>query len=48
MVFLHENTSINAQNSGTFARLILGVIAKLTKIILSGDKSLSKRDFQEL
>ena len=44
-----ENTSINAQNSGTFARLILGVIAKTNKkIILSGDKSLSKRDFSRV
>ncbi len=41
-----ENTSINAQNSGTFARLILGVVAKTNKkIILNGDKSLSNRDF---
>ena len=41
-----ENTTINAQNSGTFARLILGVIAKTKKkIILKGDKSLSNRDF---
>ena len=42
----NENTRINAQNSGTFARLILGVVAKTNKkIILHGDKSLSNRDF---
>ena len=41
-----ENTKINAQNSGTFARLILGVVAKTNKkIVLKGDKSLSNRDF---
>ena len=41
-----ENTRINAQNSGTFARLILGVLAKTNKkIVLEGDKSLSNRDF---
>ena len=41
-----ENTIINAQNSGTFARLILGVLARTEKnVILKGDKSLSNRDF---
>ena len=41
-----KNTTINAQNSGTFARLILGVLAKTKKkIILKGDRSLSNRDF---
>jgi len=41
-----KNTKINAQNSGTFARLILGVLAKTNKkIVLKGDKSLSNRDF---
>mgnify|MGYP001414509249 CR=1 FL=1 len=41
-----DNTIINAQNSGTFARLILGVLARTEKnVILKGDKSLSKRDF---
>ena len=44
-----ENTTINAQNSGTFARLILGVIAKTErKLILKGDKSLSNRDFSRV
>ena len=42
----NKNTKINAQNSGTFARLILGVLAKTNKkIVLKGDKSLSNRDF---
>jgi len=41
-----ENTIINAQNSGTFARLILGLLARAEKsVILKGDKSLSNRDF---
>ena len=41
-----DNTIINAQNSGTFARLILGVLARTEKnVILKGDKSLSNRDF---
>ena len=44
-----NNTTINAQNSGTFARLILGVLAKTKKkIILKGDKSLSNRDFSRV
>ena len=44
-----ENTTINAQNSGTFARLILGVLARTEKnIILKGDKSLSLRDFSRV
>ena len=42
----NENTIINAQNSGTFARLILGLLARTEKnVILKGDKSLSNRDF---
>ena len=45
----NENTKINAQNSGTFARLILGVLAKTDKnIFLHGDRSLSKRDFSRV
>ena len=44
-----NNTTINAQNSGTFARLILGVLAKTKKkIILKGDRSLSNRDFSRV
>ena len=41
-----ENTIINAQNSGTFARLVLGMLARAEKnVILQGDESLSNRDF---
>jgi len=41
-----KNTIINAGNSGTLARLILGLLIKTNKKIkLIGDKSLSKRDF---
>ncbi len=44
-----ENTTINAGNSGTLARLILGLLAKTrSKIRLIGDKSLSKRDFSRV
>ena len=44
-----ENTIINAENSGTFARLILGVLARTKKnVILKGDKSLSLRDFSRV
>ena len=40
---------INAGNSGTFARLLLGVIIKTPhKIKLVGDDSLSKRDFKRI
>ena len=42
----NRNTTINAGNSGTLARLILGfLINSKKKIKLIGDKSLSKRDF---
>ena len=41
-----KNIVLNAGNSGTFARLILGVLVHAKhKIKLIGDKSLSKRDF---
>ncbi len=44
-----NNTIINAQNSGTLARLILGVLARSENyIILKGDKSLSNRDFSRV
>ena len=44
-----KNISIDAGNSGTFARLILGLLVKSPKVIkLVGDKSLSKRDFQRI
>ncbi len=44
-----RNTQINAGNSGTLARLILGLLVKSKfKIKLIGDKSLSKRDFSRV
>ena len=46
---LKKNTTINAGNSGTLARLILGLLVKSKyKIKLIGDKSLSKRDFSRV
>ena len=44
-----KNLTINAKNSGTFGRLILGLLIKSPKKIkLVGDKSLSKRDFSRI
>ena len=44
-----NNLSINAKNSGTLGRLILGLLIKSPKKIkLIGDKSLSKRDFSRV
>ena len=44
-----KNITINAENSGTLGRLILGLLVNSPKKInLIGDKSLSKRDFKEL
>ncbi len=44
-----SNLSINAGNSGTLGRIILGLlINSKNKIKLSGDKSLSKRDFSRV
>ena len=44
-----KNTVINAGNSATLGRLILGLIINSTKTIkLIGDKSLSKRDFKRV
>ena len=44
-----KNLLINAENSGTLARLILGLIINSPeKIKLIGDKSLSKRDFKRI
>ena len=44
-----KNLTINARNSGTFGRLILGLLIKSPhKIKLIGDKSLSKRDFSRI
>tara|TARA_B100000902_G_scaffold328980_1_gene325297 strand:- start:853 stop:2172 length:1320 start_codon:yes stop_codon:yes gene_type:complete len=44
-----KNMIINAKNSGTLGRLILGLLINSTKPIkLIGDKSLSKRDFERV
>ena len=44
-----KNLTINAKNSGTLGRLILGLLVKSPqKIKLIGDKSLSKRDFSRV
>ena len=44
-----KNFIINAGNSGTFARLLCGLVAKTDRTIkLVGDKSLSKRDFSRV
>ena len=44
-----NNLTINAQNSGTLGRLILGLLVNSPKKInLIGDKSLSKRDFKRV
>jgi len=44
-----NNLKLNAENSGTLGRLILGLLINSPKtIILTGDKSLSKRDFKRV
>ena len=44
-----KDLTINAKNSGTFGRLILGLLVKSPiKIKLIGDNSLSKRDFSRV
>ena len=44
-----KNLVVNARNSGTLGRLILGLLIKTPqKIKLIGDKSLSKRDFSRV
>ena len=44
-----KNIIINAENSGTLGRLILGLVINTShKIKLIGDKSLSKRDFKRV
>ena len=44
-----KNVTINAENSGTLGRLILGLLINSTyPIRLIGDKSLSKRDFKRI
>ena len=46
---IEKNTTINAGNSGTLARLILGLLVKSKFVVkLIGDKSLSKRDFSRV
>ncbi len=46
---IKKNITINAGNSGTFARLILGLLVKSEKTVkIIGDKSLSKRDFSRV
>ena len=44
-----KNLTIDARNSGTFGRLILGLLIRSPqKVKLIGDKSLSKRDFSRV
>ena len=44
-----KNLTLNAQNSGTLGRLILGLLVNSSEPInLVGDKSLSKRDFKRV
>ena len=44
-----KNLTLNAQNSGTLGRLILGLLINTPHPIkLNGDKSLSKRDFKRI
>ena len=46
---IKKNITINAGNSGTLARLILGILINSKKEIkIIGDKSLSKRDFSRV
>tara|TARA_Y100001970_G_C14235819_1_gene861709 strand:+ start:1682 stop:3007 length:1326 start_codon:yes stop_codon:yes gene_type:complete len=46
---IKKNTVIDAGNSGTLARLILGVLAgSEAEVKVIGDKSLSKRDFERV
>ena len=44
-----KNTIINAGNSGTLARCLIGICAKIkNQVKIVGDKSLSKRDFSRV
>ena len=44
-----KNLTIDAKNSGTLGRLILGLLVKSSqKVTLIGDSSLSKRDFSRV
>ncbi len=46
---IKKKITINAGNSGTLARLILGLLAKIKfRVKLIGDKSLSRRDFSRV
>ena len=46
---IKKETTIDAGNSGTLARLILGLLIKSKKTVkIIGDKSLSKRDFSRV
>ena len=46
---IKRKTELNAGNSGTLARLILGLLVKSkVKVKLVGDRSLSKRDFSRV
>ena len=47
--YLNRKTKIYAGNSGTLARLILGLLGRTKRrVTLIGDKSLSKRDFSRV
>ena len=49
MALITKNIVINAGNSGTFARLLLGLLVKSSyPVKIIGDKSLSRRDFQRV
>ena len=44
-----NNITIDAGNSGTFARLIMGALANSkNSVVIKGDKSLSSRDFERV
>ena len=46
---IKKKTTINAGNSGTLARLILGLLVKSKFVVkITGDKSLSRRDFSRV
>ena len=46
---LKKKINLNAGNSGTLARLILGLLININKeVTIKGDKSLSKRDFSRI
>ena len=49
MVIIIKNLTIDAKNSGTLGRLILGLLINTSHPIkLIGDRSLSKRDFKRI